>query len=306
MPAPTPPEQFTYVFIPAAASGSMEEMTSAEVTLENDTFIAGLKQWFANRTSSGDVDKEMLKKQMEHHAKQELKLDDETMNKILEHTSCDIFPIQVPSKDTGFHCVSLYCDDKGISKGLEPNERATGLVRACGYHDQTIRGDCFISRIFDDEDAWFRCDFKLADMGSDQAWVVRTKETRARSGGNLASLSSMTANMAPNAQVVTPGMGMEPSDMEVDEEKFKWRQTGEDVEITAPLPDGTVKGDLKVQFAGKACKIFVKGDLFFGGTLGGPVEADECTWTLQKGVDGTAIQITLPKLNDQHWQKCFP
>ena len=50
-------------------------------------------------------------------------------------------------KEAGYHAVSLYCDDKGIAKGLEPNMRATGLVHACGYTDQTIRGDAFISRM---------------------------------------------------------------------------------------------------------------------------------------------------------------
>ena len=34
-----------YVFIPAASSDSMEEMTSKKVSLENDTFINGLKSW---------------------------------------------------------------------------------------------------------------------------------------------------------------------------------------------------------------------------------------------------------------------
>jgi len=247
---------------------------------------------------------EMLKKQMEQHAKQELKLDDNAMKHILEQSSCDIFPVQVPCKESGYFSVSLYCDDKGISKGLEENSRATGLVRACGYVDQTIRGDCFLSRIFDDEDAWFRCDFKLSDMGSDVPWVVQTREIRGKKG-NAQSLSNLTANLAPNAQMIAPGLTDSGGPMEVDEEGFKWQQTDEEVEITGRLPDGTSKRDIKVEFRAKICKVVVKGTLLFGGGLGGSVEADECTWTLDSDGEGPYIQLTLPKDGDQRWAKCF-
>jgi hypothetical protein len=304
MPQPQAPEQFTYVFIPASNSDAMEEMTSKKVSLEEDTFISGLKSWFSCRNTNDKIDMAMLKKQMEHHAKQELKLDDDAMKHILEQSSCDIFPVQVPMKEFGYFAVSLYCDDKGIAKGLEENSRATGLVRACGYVDQTIRGDCFLSRIFDDEDAWFRCDFKLSDMGSDVPWVVQTRETRSKKG-NAQSLSNLTANLAPNAQMIAPQMADTGGAMEVDEEGFKWKQDGEEVEITGRLPDGTGKKDIKVEFRPKSCKILVKGAVLFGGALGGSVEADECTWTLGSDGEGPYIQLTLPKEGDIRWDKCF-
>jgi hypothetical protein len=285
----------------------MQEMTSKKVELENDTFISGLKSWFTSRSSSDKIDMAVLKKQMEQHAKQELNLDDNAMKHILEQSSCDIFPVQVPTKETGFFSVSLYCDDKGIAKDLEANERATGLVRACGYIDQTIRGDCFLSRIFDDEDAWFRADFKLSDMGSDVPWVIQTREIRSKKGGNAQSLSNLTSSIAPNAQMVAPGLTDRGGDMEVDEEGYKWKQTDEEVEITGRLPDGTNKKDIKVDFRPKLCKVSVKGELLFGGPLGGSVEADECTWTLDSDGAGPYIQLTLPKdsSSDHRWAKCF-
>ena len=57
---------------------------------------------------------------------------------------------------------SLCCDEKSHAKQLPLNERAIGLAAACGAQAQQFRGDCYVSRYFDDDDAWVRQDLTLA------------------------------------------------------------------------------------------------------------------------------------------------
>jgi hypothetical protein len=54
--------------------------------------------------------------------------------------------VQLPTEDRDFTAVSMYVDDKGRARGFPMNERATQLLRACGYDTQTVHGDCFIGR----------------------------------------------------------------------------------------------------------------------------------------------------------------
>lgn len=294
---------FRYVYIPADHDAMQELVCEEAVSLENDGFIKKLKKTF-KMLNDGLVDKEVLRKNMAEHAKQELSIDDAMMERLIDAESLDIFPIQCPTRITGFHSVSLYCDDKGIAKGLDVNVRATGLVHACGYVGQTIRGDAFISRIFDDEDAWYREDFALADMSSDAAWVKLTNEMRGKGGGNLSSMSSLTNSIAPAAVKVGPDGAGNAADMQ-ESDVYQWRQADDEVEITAPLPDGVGKKELSVQFKAKSIKVVLKGEVLFAGDLAGPVEPDESTWTLGNDAGVQILQITLMKRDELHWPRCL-
>merc|ERR1719313_2291049 len=101
-----------------------------------------------------------LRKQVMHHAKsqkQEISseaLSDDVMQKMIEFSSVDIYPVLLPKKDVGHVGVSLYVDDKGISKKLPVNKRAMSLCMPAGHEVSPFFGDAFIARVFDDEDAW--------------------------------------------------------------------------------------------------------------------------------------------------------
>lgn len=199
--------------------------------------------------------------------------------------------------------MSLYCDDKGIAKGLEVNVRATGLVTECGYGGQQIRGDAFLSRIFDDDDAWYRKNFTLADMSSGASWVLATKAARASGGGNVSNLQSLTNQLAPAAVNVGPdGIGNAPDQQE--SAKYKWQQVDDEVEINAEMPEGTVKQDVKVVIKPKHLAVMLKGEEYFAGNLDGPVEHDGCTWTFAAGAV-PLLTITLMKRDELRWSRCL-
>lgn len=204
-------------------------------------------------------------------------------------------------KATQFLSVSAYCDDKGVAKELEENTRMSGLVQACGYPGQTFRGDCFIGRVFDDtEDEWRRVDFTLKDCDSEAGWVKQVKAQRANRSSS--DMSSLADKMGMNKQKMAHIDGSQlESDIPTGEtEEYRWKQAGDEVEITFKR-DSLTKGDkkaVKVLFKREKIKVEVKGEVLLDGPLSGPVDTDECTWTLLDGV----LQVNLTKASEDNWQ----
>lgn len=60
------------------------------------------------------------------------------------------------------------------------NERANGMLRACGMAPpEDMRGNCVFSRYFDNDDDWRRVDLPVAEFSSDAAWVKAAKASSA-------------------------------------------------------------------------------------------------------------------------------
>lgn len=58
-------------------------------------------------------------------------------------TTCDVIVLQPNRKETEFIAVNMYVDDKGVSKELGLNRRATSIAFECGKSLQVV-GDAFI------------------------------------------------------------------------------------------------------------------------------------------------------------------
>eukprot|EP00451_Oxyrrhis_marina_P009656 CAMPEP_0204321032 /NCGR_PEP_ID=MMETSP0469-20131031/7942_1 /ASSEMBLY_ACC=CAM_ASM_000384 /TAXON_ID=2969 /ORGANISM="Oxyrrhis marina" /LENGTH=294 /DNA_ID=CAMNT_0051302299 /DNA_START=61 /DNA_END=945 /DNA_ORIENTATION=+ len=286
-----------------AGDDSMQELEHPAVdTLENnDPFIAMVKQYLDR--AGAKVDKATLLLNLKEHGKgQAPNVPDEMLDRMISATSVDLFPLAVPMKDNGFHGVTLYCDDKGIAKSLPPNVRAIGLASVLGYPGQNFRGDIFLSRTFDDDDAWRRVDFTLADCSSSAEWVAHQSALRAKAASAPRSLSDLTAQLGGGGPQVTGG-GAPPmltqSALQTggEEKEFKWSQSEEEVEVLVPVPSGTTKKDVTVKFGMATVTVAVCGRPIVDGSLGGKVVPDGCTWTL---VDD-ALQITLEKAQGAPW-----
>lgn len=293
---------FQYVLVPCDINNEMQELHyEKDVTLEKDTFREFVEKFFAQ--SGATVDKKMLLEQLKERTGKDLEealknkeMDPGVFEKMMSSTSVEIFPVQMPVKDSGFMGVSAYCDDKGVSKELEINIRVSSLVQACGYPGQQFRGDVFLGRVFDDQDAWERKDFTIADCSSDALWVGQTKKQRSnRNVGDMANLGAKMG-MANDAARIMPGNGEEQCGETAD---YKWRQADDEVEITFKM-EGLQKSDaklVKATFGRSKIKVEAKGTVLLDGQLGGTVDPDECTWTLSDGV----LQVTLTKGNNEPW-----
>eukprot|EP01071_Lankesteria_metandrocarpae_P001212 Lankesteria_metandrocarpae@DN1374_c0_g1_i1.p1 len=135
------------------------------------------------------------------------KIPDEYRDTALNYSSSyEIVPVTLPTKSTDFMGVNAYIDSVGRVKGFGTNSRAT---RVCGTD---VRGDCFVSKTFDDEDKFRRLDFTKSDLEaflknppasiektaanvkSSQALFEKLQSQTAGNDSNDDSTAAMTAN----------------------------------------------------------------------------------------------------------------
>merc|ERR1712227_267901 len=300
---------FKYVYIPCDSDTPMEErIFDQPMTLENDLFVESLRKHFS--TNSNNVDTKLLKSQMmEHNADAVKGLDSMTPEAIAAFASMstvEIFPITLPTKDSDFAGVNIYIDDKGVSKKLDVNQRATQMVRACGYGpDHTMHGDAFLSRVRDDmKDVWERTDFLLAECNSDSAWVKQCLETKSKKQGSeyQAQLESLKSTMG-DVNLGRSEAGSQQTD------KYKWQDVDEDeaeVEIFLPESLATVtKHDVSVVFGQRELRVSVRGEVLFEEELEGVLDRLSCCWTFTTPAQtkNRNIQITLIKQNSASWSR---
>merc|ERR1712137_643975 len=169
---------------------------------------------------------------------------------------------------TEFRGVSVYLDDKGVSKGLPENPRMSALVQACGYPGQTFRGDCFLGQVFDDnEDVWKRIPLTLADCSTDAEWVKMCQKQRAnRSSGDISALAGKMGVNNP-AHINSHALADAAPTGETDQ--YSWNQGEDEVEVTfkkAGLSKGD-KGAVKVVFGRNHLKVEAKGELLIDTSL---------------------------------------
>ena len=315
---------FKYVYVPADASYEMEELTmEIPEGKEMECLLDTLKEHF--RSSSGTVgssaeQKAIFKKQLEE---QSGKVIDDSMMDIASRMQM-VQPVALlpGGKATDWEHINLYVDDRGISKGLQRNDRACGLANECGAPTDIV-GDAFIARILDDDDRFERHDFTLAEVSSGAPWVKRAFELNIKKKQNVGDVQEQLRAMGAvnsaadslNLQDALP----EPTDPAllgaVDHDMnhmYAWSQEGEDVVVTVQVPAETSKADvrcdikrqsmnLEVATLPEGSRIVVDGAL----ELCFEVITDECSWSILKNKDGTKrIEVTLTKGKEMRWP-CF-
>ncbi|KAI9104995.1 nuclear movement protein nudC [Phlyctochytrium arcticum] len=81
---------------------------------------------------------------------------------------------------------------------------------------------------------------------------------------------------------------------------YTWRQTLQDVDVTAQLPKGTKGRDLTVVITKRKLKVALKGqEPIMEGELCADIRVDDSTWTLESG----ELLIHLEKQNQMEWWK---
>ena len=312
--AKTMAEQYCYIRIPWDATKPMEELRhSKNTSLEDDDLREVLKYRFANTNlSASQLEGYVagLKAQIAEKVPDGGGLDDAQLRQLAGAVSVDTYALTVPSKENPV-AVSLYCDEKSHAKQLPPNPRACGLAAACGAQSQEFRGDCYVSRYFDDDDAWLRADLPLSDCRSDAPWVAAAAEAakKSKSPGGMASLSAMYEQLGAGGGAGGAGplkvdaREEEKALMEAEHEAatHSWTQTEGDVEIRVPVPPGTRPKDLQVDVRRTSLKVALKADaatpLVDVATLTGAVDCDCSTWY----VDGALLVVTLEKATGARW-----
>mmetsp|Transcript_38365 Transcript_38365/g.81876 ORF Transcript_38365/g.81876 Transcript_38365/m.81876 type:complete len:354 (-) Transcript_38365:1300-2361(-) len=267
------------------------------------------------------------------YASQMAAMDDDALIGIMRttHTSatCEITALTVPTPLNQQRAVSIYSADDARTQNLPYNRRATELLVACGHNitgvptpsttsigaapPGGICGDAFVGRCVDDEikDVWERVDFTIEDANPRSEWcdVARRQggggsPGGAGGGGGLRSLSGL---MNQNAAAITagPGAGADGGNSfrEGKGDGYAWSQNDEEVELRFPVSAGTKAKYVKVNFGTSKLKVVVAGQTLLSGALGGTVDVDDSTYTIEDANSGTGKElcVTLGKKEGNTW-----
>lgn len=145
-------KKFTYVLIPACMDDPVDER---QYEGKEEGFQQALKEHFS-REQLLQREKEKFKDDLSQKAKGKLTDDQLSALAGAEH-SYQIVPLELPSSANGFLATNAYIDSIGRVKELPRNARAS---RVCSTD---IRGDCFLSKTFDDEEEFRRVNLTKAD-----------------------------------------------------------------------------------------------------------------------------------------------
>jgi len=249
------PAQFTYVFIPV--TGPPQVISHAQVTLEDDQFIARVKAHFS--ASEASISEDVLRTQISQNAPVSAHIMDTILS---SGVSIDIFSLSLPVKATGFFNVSIYCDDKSIAKNLPVNLGANSLAKSCGVKSQSFRGDVFVSRVFDDnENDWYRADLNLSDFEASAAWQIQARELNERKAP--VSMSSLTQKFA-------------------EAQRAGWTDEGESVEVRVEAGQATKK-DVSVVIKVDRLLVSIGGVSVLDSPLFRKVSPSDSSWVLSEG-----------------------
>ncbi len=191
-----------------------------------------------------------------------------------------------------------------ISSEPSPNRTAIGAAPPGG-----VCGDVFVGRCHDDEiaDIWERVDFTVEDANPRSEWCDVARQPGGGGGGGHAASGgggprSLSSLMNQNAAAIG-GCGESNGFREGKADGYTWSQNDEEVELRFPVASGTKAKYVKINFGKTKLKVVVAGQTLLNGTLGGTVEVDDSTFTIEDANDGKSKElcVTLGKKEGNTW-----
>eukprot|EP00298_Acanthocystis_sp_HF-20_P027983 c6436_g1_i1.p1 GENE.c6436_g1_i1~~c6436_g1_i1.p1 ORF type:complete len:315 (-),score=122.52 c6436_g1_i1:21-911(-) len=294
---------FSYIFIPASESEPITQMLDSNGGLESDPVRIKATKYF--QESKHVVDKEKLREGIrEHLANKEGGKQTEVTNDMIDAlsstSSLEIFPLTVPSAELNHIAVSMYCDDKGVAKNLPLNPRATSLCQSCGFSDHIIRGDCFISRYFDDESDWERKDILVSELNPSSEWIIEAKKFNSKKKSQTTVDNFM--QFANHAKEIIPKQpGLQKTDW------GEWNQSMEDLDVKIIVPNLIKANQVSVVLKTKSLIVKLKGNQenLLNGDLWDKIDVDGSAWSVENEKDNRFICLSLAKLSGSTWPQLF-
>jgi len=251
-------------------------------------------------------------------------LDDDQLLEIMRTTkssaTCEITALTLPTPRNSHRGVSMYTADDARLQNLPYNTRATSLLTACGHSISPteekvvssigsaprggIHGDAFVGRYHDNElrDIWEREDITVQEVTVHQCplpeWIeLALKPGGGGSGGSVSTTTTYNNNNVPSIQDLQIGKG----------EGYTWNQNDDEVELRFPIDTNTaIKArDVKIDFKMKSIKVIVLGKTLLDATLGGDVDTEDSTFTIEdngSSSSGKELCVTLGKKERYTWR----
>lgn len=207
----------------------------------------------------------------------------------------------------------MYTADDARIRNLPRNARATSLLTACGHAVREakasigaappggIHGDAFVGRYHDDEarDVWEREDMDVEEVTVHRCplpeWIELALKPGGGSGGSVSTTTAATDNNnVPSIEDLKIGQG----------DGYTWNQNDDEVELRFPMDgiDAIKARDVKIEFKMKSLKVVVFGKTLLDATLGGDVDTEDSTFTIEDGNSGKELCVTLGKKESYTWR----
>lgn len=145
---------FKYVFIPRDVADPIEvrEFQGLEKEFKNL-----LNKEFGRDVMMQSEKKELAKNFISQQGASE-GIDESQIRRAVELSqTVEIVSLTLPKPDNNYEAINAYIDGVGRVKGLPTNTRASRITST------DIRGDCFISKTFDDDSTFRRIDYTMDD-----------------------------------------------------------------------------------------------------------------------------------------------
>mmetsp|Transcript_11455 Transcript_11455/g.32181 ORF Transcript_11455/g.32181 Transcript_11455/m.32181 type:complete len:251 (-) Transcript_11455:15-767(-) len=197
-------KSFKYIYIPVGSKEIEERTMTYTDTTEVECMTSALQEHF--KQSGGQASSEEAMKTYKEQLRANLKekgqeeclqnLDAGLLNMLMNMQTVDIVALLPNTRDTDFVGVNMYVDDRGVSKQLSVNERATAIAANCGMN-VAIRGDAFIARVREtNTDEYARLDFCLEELSPASPWYKIAQTVHAkRASENLMPSASHAATV---------------------------------------------------------------------------------------------------------------
>eukprot|EP00854_Cymbomonas_tetramitiformis_P025498 gene25498-31149_t len=301
-------KSFKFVYIPCDSAQPVEEWEQEQPEgQEVECLTHRLQEHYrtvASPQSSEDV-KTALSQQLKSQLSEGQKISDDMLTAALNMQLVESAALLPGGPHSQFVHVNMYCDDKGQAKQLPTNSRAIGLSAACGV-PRHVYGDCFVGRVFEDHDDFYRLNFLLKEVSSDAQWVqeaAKWNQAKATDTHAQEFMQSVGANphlSAPKAEPAADVPSKDPTEIG----KYEWNQAGEEVNIIVACPKGTKAKNVKCNIGKNKIKLEIdtlETPLVLDGQLFQEVEREECNWTIEDSGDKRLLTVNLIKEKEMRW-----
>ncbi|CAK0860685.1 unnamed protein product [Prorocentrum cordatum] len=279
---------FTYVRIPASDDDPLEELL-ATADICGDTLKDLLRKAFAGGelTNFGELEAQYGALASQHRL---------GFERAARTGSVEVLPIlrQSPTTTPPNTATFLYYDEMGALKERPDNRRARELALQCGLAlEHPLPGDVYVGRVCCDPGP-----VSVSICKGDWAWTPPGSgrpRPRTRSGREPCRSSTAPRRRRPSAR--RPRTGGKKA-----RRGWRWAQTGEEVEVTVGVPEGTAKGDVRVDIGSASLRVALRGEpaaaladlRLYAGVL-----PEESTWTLLSDQRGRHVQATVAEKQER-------
>lgn len=163
-----------FVFVPADITKPLEDLSV--VTQNDEDEVGCVMNYVRDRLSDAPIALGEFKETMASNLRERQPdfsadmITDEQWMKMASTRTVESIPLQSHKKLTQFIGVNMYVDDGGSFKQLPFNRRAELIAARCGQLLQ-IRGDAYISRVYDDENRFQRLDIDVNEVSRTTEWL---------------------------------------------------------------------------------------------------------------------------------------